>query len=290
MHRRNTIAALTATAATFAGLLTWQTASAPGRPALDERGRGAAAEPDRTPMDPSGAVVPAPAPERPYAPLVSPSAPKGPAVPFAPREKPTVDDADRTELDGDEHPVRTPPAPARPKAKRSEREPRTKAHGDGERHHGPEERRSAGVVEKDTVGDAVDLFIPGADEVVEAVPDWAWPFRAFLGSVCEPGTPVEVKVTATDPTTDAVTVTATLTAADGPLEGAPLEVAVTVTPPAPETPHGPATVAVEVTRTDTGETATTERTTPVEAVTVIATVATVGTVSDLLQDDFAPAA
>ncbi|MFB8107304.1 hypothetical protein ACFC3O_31615 [Streptomyces sp. NPDC056007] len=201
-----------------------------------------------------------------------------------------MDDADRTELGDDEHPARTPVAPARPKAKRSQREPRPKGHGDGEQHHQPQERRSAGAAGKDTVGDMADLFIPGADEVVDKVPDWAWPFRAFLGSVCEPGTPVEIEVTATDPTTDAVTVTAKLTAPDGPQEHAPLEVAVTVTPPAPQTPHGPAMVAVEVTRTDTGQTVKTERKTPVEAVTVIATVATVGTVSDLLRDELAPAA
>lgn len=290
MPHRTAIAALTATAAVFAGLLTWPTAHADGGAAPDGQGRSAATKPDRTPLEPSGIAAPAPAPVRPPAAPVEPVVPGAPAVPLTLPEKPTVDDGDRTELDDDEHPVRMPATPARPKAKRSQREPRTKGHDDGERHHQPQERRSAGLVEKDTVGDALDLFVPGADEVVGKVPDWAWPFRAFLGSVCEPGTPVEVEVTATDPTTDAVTVTATLTAPDGPSGSAPLEVAVTVTPPAPETPHGPATVTVEVTRTDTGETATTEREAPVEAVTVIATVTTVGTVSDVLQDDFAPAA
>ncbi|MEU9388696.1 hypothetical protein AB0D86_01685 [Streptomyces sp. NPDC048324] len=150
--------------------------------------------------------------------------------------------------------------------------------------------KHGGLLDKDTVGSALDKVMPGTEDVVEKVPDWAWPFRAYLTTVADPGTPVELEVTATDPETDAVTVTATLTATDGPAESAPLEVAVTVTPADPESPSEPATVAVEVTNTDTGESATTERETTPEAVTVTATVVTVAALADVLQEDYAPAA
>ncbi|WP_369189093.1 hypothetical protein [Streptomyces sp. R08] len=150
--------------------------------------------------------------------------------------------------------------------------------------------KRGGILAKDTVGGALDKVMPGTKDMVEKVPDWAWPFRSFLASVADPGTSVELEVTATDPETDAVTVTATLTATDGPTESAPLEVTVTVTPADPETPSEPATVAVEVTNTDTGEHATAERETTPEAITVTAMVTTVATVGDVLRDDYAPAA
>ncbi|MFF4531464.1 hypothetical protein ACFY1P_19610 [Streptomyces sp. NPDC001407] len=242
-------------------------------------------------VDDDGATSPASpgkTAQRRSAPPVAPAAPTAPADSPEPTEEPAKD----ADQDDDEGTSPAEATTARPKVRREPRASKPKHHGEDGKDDQPQNKpeKRGGMLSKDTVGRALDKLMPGTEDMIEKVPDWAWPFRSFLVTMAEPGTPVQLEVTATDPATDTVTVTATLTTADGPSESAPLEVAVTVTPPAPKTPNEPATVAVEVTNTATGESVTTEQKTTVEAVTVVATVTTVATVSDVLRDDYAPAA
>ncbi|MFE3591973.1 hypothetical protein ACFXOY_31220 [Streptomyces niveus] len=283
-HFTRSAFAVTATAAVF-GLLSWTSAAQPESLPVD--GHRVATEPVHEPADQDGPGEPTTAPERPYVAPVTPAVPEAPSAPQKPADDQAPDTDDGNELDDD---ATTKERPTTPHPKTTTRTAKRRQPHKADKDQGEKAKERGGMLSKDNVGSALDKVMPGTDEMVEDVPDWAWPFNAFLVSVADPGTPVELEVTATDPQTDAVTVTATLTAADGPGDGTPLEVAVTVTPPAPETPSEPATVAVEVTNTDTGESATTERETTPEAVTVIATVTTVATVSDVLQDDFTPAA
>ncbi|WP_188278958.1 hypothetical protein [Streptomyces sp. CBMA370] len=285
-HFTRTAFAATATATVF-GLLSWATVAQPE--SLPVNGHRVATEPVREPADQDGPGEPTTAPERPYVAPATPAVPGTPSGPQKPAEDPGTDTDDGTELGDDATTGKRPTKPPKPTKRTAKRRQPDRA-VKGKSDQGATAKTRGGMFSKDNVGSALDKVMPGTDDVVEQVPDWAWPFRAYLGSVADPGTPVELEVTATDPQTDAVTVTATLTAADGTGDGTPLEVAVTVTPAAPEAPSEPVTVAVEVTNTDTGESATTERETTPEAVTVIATVATVATVSDVLQEDFAPAA
>ncbi|MFC9739180.1 hypothetical protein ACFVKC_14840 [Streptomyces noursei] len=240
--------------------------------------------------------------------MVQPTATTGPADPGEPADDPAPDadtgpaaDADDDGGEADEKGPAEKPSASRPATTRREHRSGTvtaKKPADDDQEHAD---KRGGILGKDTVGRALDKLMPGTKDVLEQVPDWAWPFGSFLTATAAPGTSVDLEVGPPDPATDAVTVTATMTAADGPSEGTPLEVAVTVTPPAPETPSEPATVAVEVTNTATGESVTMERETAPEAVTVTAMVATVATVQDALNDsseaadepsreDYAPAA
>ncbi|MDJ0461986.1 hypothetical protein [Streptomyces sp. H27-C3] len=277
--------ALSATAAVF-GLLSWTTTHPEPQPV---NGHRVATEPVRELTGQTGPEGPATAPERPYVGPVAPAVPMTPSGPPAPAEDPATDADDGNELDHDAkqgpEPTKSPGAPTRT-TKRRQPDNAEKP----KKNQGEKSEKDAGPFGKDSVGSALDVVMPGTEDMVEKVPDWAWPFRAYLTTVADPGTAVELEVTATDPETDAVTVMATLTAADGPGDGTPIEVAVTVTPPADETPSEPVTVSVEVTNTETGESATTERETTPEAVTVVATVTTVATVADVLQDGYAPAA
>ncbi|WP_189971363.1 hypothetical protein [Streptomyces violascens] len=56
------------------------------------------------------------------------------------------------------------------------------------------DQERGGLLSKDTVGHALGKVMPGADDMVEKVPDWAWPLRAPLANVADPGTPVELEV------------------------------------------------------------------------------------------------